>query len=376
MGVSKVTLDGTTLMDLTDVTVTPEHLVKNETAHDNKGDAIIGSARPNYEIELLNHTYSGAYVNNEIASIGERAFNNNTALTSVSCLNVEQLGTYCFNGCTNLLDVSMPKVTSISNYAFCGCSKLEEITTSDVTDIYQYAFDGCTNLENLNKLQSTSRIGDYAFRNCKSLVSISFPNLTGSSSTDYKHGTNMFEGCSALVSAYLENAGYLRNKGGMFKDCTALTTVNLKKMTAYYGQNLFYNCQSLPLVVLPKINGGNANYNMCTNWFYNCISLHSVDIGNPYAIQTKTFSNASIFSTFIIRGARTTTLNNIDAFTGTPFAEEGTGGTLYVPQSKIADYEVATNWSTILGYTNNSIKAIEGSYYETHYADGTEISSD
>lgn len=58
----------------------------------------------------------------------------------------------------------------------------------------------------------------------------------------------------------------------------------------------------------------------------------------------------------------------------TQFASNGTGGTLYVPQALISSYQSATNWSTILGYANNSIQAIEGSQYENYYADGTPMS--
>ena len=65
-------------------------------------------------------------------------------------------------------------------------------------------------------------------------------------------------------------------------------------------------------------------------------------------------------------------LSNVNAFTGA-FASGGTGGTLYVPQALIASYQSATNWSTILGYANNQILPIEGSIYETQYADGTPI---
>ena len=58
-------------------------------------------------------------------------------------------------------------------------------------------------------------------------------------------------------------------------------------------------------------------------------------------------------------------LGNVSAFTGTPFASGGTGGTLYVPQDLISSYQADTKWSTVLGYNaNNQIKAIEGSPYE------------
>ena len=76
----------------------------------------------------------------------------------------------------------------------------------------------------------------------------------------------------------------------------------------------------------------------------------------------------------MLRKTSVTTLGNVAHFDGTPFASGGTGGTLYVPQALIADYQAATNWSTILGYANNKILPIEGSIYKTQYADGTPIS--
>lgn len=352
MGISKVTLDGTTLMDLTGVTVTAEHLDKNETAHDNKGDAITGDARPNYENDLLNHSYSGAYENDEITTIGERAFNADTALTSVFCPNVETLGSYVFNGCTNLENISFSKITKIPAYAFNGCSKLENINSDYV-----------------------NTIGQYAFQNCTSLKSISFPALTGkTTASNDQLGACAFQGCTSLISAFFPNAIYLRNQWGCFTGCTALQLVSFPELTAYYGTGFFDGCTSLECVVLPKLSGNNANYQISTNWFRNCTSLLVFDVLNPYNIANGAFQNASAMSILIIRGAsRTTSLGNINAFTGTPFAEEGIGGTLYVPQSKISDYENATNWSTILGYENNQIKAIEGSEYENYYADGTAI---
>ena len=61
------------------------------------------------------------------------------------------------------------------------------------------------------------------------------------------------------------------------------------------------------------------------------------------------------------------------SFSNTPFDNGGTGGALYVPAALISAYQGAANWSTILGYPNNRILPIEGSAYETRYADGTEV---
>lgn len=58
-------------------------------------------------------------------------------------------------------------------------------------------------------------------------------------------------------------------------------------------------------------------------------------------------------------------LANTGAFSGTKFASGKAGGTLYVPNTMIASYQAASNWSTILGYETNSIVKLEGSPYES-----------
>lgn len=85
------------------------------------------------------------------------------------------------------------------------------------------------------------------------------------------------------------------------------------------------------------------------------------------------FMSCSKLETLIIRSENLVSLGDTNCFTGTPFASGGTGGTIYVPSALIASYQAANNWSTILGYANNQIKAIEGSIYENAYADGTPI---
>jgi hypothetical protein len=97
--------------------------------------------------------------------------------------------------------------------------------------------------------------------------------------------------------------------------------------------------------------------------------------GNNYKkILGNAFIGATAFNLLVLgRYDSIVTLDNISAFNNTPFASSGAGGTLYVPNALISSYQSATNWSTILGYTNNQILPIEGSTYETHYADGSVI---
>lgn len=118
-----------------------------------------------------------------------------------------------------------------------------------------------------------------------------------------------------------------------------------------------------------------------TTYFYDqvfkgCSNLEAVDIGTAYnwKFETENFGQCSKLSVLVIRKNSVVELTGgVNVFISTPFASSGTGGTLYVPQALITDYQAATNWSTIIGYANNQILPIEGSIYETQYADGTSI---
>ncbi len=67
----------------------------------------------------------------------------------------------------------------------------------------------------------------------------------------------------------------------------------------------------------------------------------------------------------------------------TTCASDGTGGTIYIPKVlydelgtvSSLDYKAATNWSTIDSYDTITLMQIEGSQYETKYADGTPITT-
>lgn len=159
--------------------------------------------------------------------------------------------------------------------------------------------------------------------------------------------------------------------GHALQYCTA-STVHLPKvetLSAYCLDSL----RNLTTLVLPSFKTGAGQDNCISN----CSALQSVDFGTRavYVPRYYAFQKNSHMNVLIIRNPTTVaTLAHTNCFSNTPFGNSGTGGTLYVPQALISSYQSATNWSTILGYANNSIQAIEGSIYETQYADGTPIS--
>lgn len=136
------------------------------------------------------------------------------------------------------------------------------------------------------------------------------------------------------------------------------------------GDRAFGNCTGGRIIVLPSISTV-GQYSMADSPEYEIIDLGP---NMPNIVTNYFFSEDLLLDTLIIRKSSVVSINNVNEFNLTKFDSGGTGGTLYVPSALISSYQSASNWSTVLAYANNSIEAIEGSYYETHYADGTLIS--
>ena len=169
-------------------------------------------------------------------------------------------------------------------------------------------------------------------------------------------------------------------KNYSFLDCSLLESISFPNLISLYAVQCFRNCTSLRMACFPKLGGSQTQgigY-FYTSTFMGCTSLEIADLNvlgtSNRGLNVSEFSGCTSFNTLILRKSDAICpLGNINVFTNSPFDSGGTGGTLYVPSALISTYQSATNWSTILGYANNQILAIEGSIYETQYADGTPI---
>lgn len=107
--------------------------------------------------------------------------------------------------------------------------------------------------------------------------------------------------------------------------------------------------------------------------------------GSFNSVGTLGWQSCPKLSTLVLRKANSPLpLPNTNCFNNTPFKSGGTGGTIYIPKvlydhlgdGTSLDYKAATNWSTIDSYGTITWAQIEGSIYETQYADGTPIPSE
>ena len=166
--------------------------------------------------------------------------------------------------------------------------------------------------------------------------------------------------------------------GGSFADATTLTTIRLHNLERIY-HNAFAGC-GVTKLALPKWAGGQTTGRTGGYIMQNTKFLQELDIGpDLYEISVSCFTGCSALNVLVLRKSDgVVNLVSTNAFSYTCFASGKTGGTLYVPSALVNSYKAASNWADILGYGNgeqNSILAIEGSYYATHYADGTNIPS-
>ena len=174
--------------------------------------------------------------------------------------------------------------------------------------------------------------------------------------------------CNGTATSY-ESTALLQIPANVLRTETALTSFkayNLRDINSY-GLGGFRGT----VIALPSFTGSLYSSGYA---FSGANTLKIVDIGDKVThFYNHFFNGASNLDILIIRAGTIPTINNVNVFNNTKFQSSGTGGTLYVPQSLLSQYTQATNWSTILGYANNSIAAIEGSQYENYYADGTPI---
>ena len=261
MAFSKITLNGTTLVDMTDATAGEEQILSPYTAYGADGQKKTGTASGGDPAEDIKKYADGTLTEIDL-----------TGVTSV----VQRAFGYRQNG--NALHINAPDLTTVEQYAFWQSTKITSGYFPKVRDI---------------KVQ-----GFYNTR----FVKVAFPSLT------------TFSGANNL----------------------------------------------------------NAN-----------TELTAIDLGQVYRLTAQCLYNCSKLTTIVLRNPNLVTTMEANALNGTPFASGGSGGTIYIPKlfydklgtGSSLDYKAATNWSILDSYGTITWAQIEGSYYETHYADDTEVTT-
>ncbi|MBE6679073.1 MAG: hypothetical protein E7598_00965 [Ruminococcaceae bacterium] len=206
-----------------------------------------------------------------ITEIGSYMFYKCAALTEVYIPDtVKLIDEYAFAGCRKL-DVKIPSsLTKIENGAFLNCKSLKSISVpSGVTRISQSAFSGCSSLVEVTLPDNVTVIEDYAFKNCTSLrrfVSLATYGVPTTSQMDLDIQDKAFEGCSSLVTVYLDAYNPRFYSYTVFNGCEALADIyirgekddvsyrSLKYLETQKGVRIHFNHESMPTFT-PDYNG-------------------------------------------------------------------------------------------------------------------------
>jgi hypothetical protein len=141
---------------------------------------------------------------------------------------------------SSLASVIIPNsVIRIGEVAFRWCKSLASVTIGNsVTSIGSEAFSGCSNLSSVTIPNSVTSIGSGAFEGCTRLTSVNIPDSV--TSIEY----HAFNQCSNLASVNIPN-GVTSIELEVFRNCTSLTSITIPNTVTSIGGGAFYNCTSL-----------------------------------------------------------------------------------------------------------------------------------
>ena len=190
-------------------------------------------------------------------------------------------------------------MTSIGNWAFRDCQSLQSITLPEgVTSIGNLAFYDCESLQNITLPEGVTSIGWDAFNGCKSLQSITLSEGVTSI------GDSAFRGCKGLADEngfvivkdilfdYDGSGGNVVVPEGVtsigcyaFSRCKSLQSITLPEGLTSIGDGAFWDCQNLQSITLPE--GVTSIGDEAFRW---CYSLQNITLP-----ESVTFIGGSAF---------------------------------------------------------------------------------
>ena len=146
-------------------------------------------------------------------------------------------------GKLSMLDLSEAKIVKGGDRYFSGYYSGDNCYTSN-DEIGEYAFKDCSRLTSLTLPAGITSIGYAAFNGCDGLTSLTLP--AGITSI----GRSAFCGCDGLTSLTLP-AGITSIGRSTFEGCRGLTSLTLPAGITSIGDDTFYGCSGLTSLTLP-----------------------------------------------------------------------------------------------------------------------------
>ncbi|MGN1042404.1 MAG: leucine-rich repeat domain-containing protein, partial [Christensenellales bacterium] len=206
-----------------------------------------------------------------VMSIGDIAFFYCDGLTSITIPDgVTSIGEGAFYYCSKLTSITIPaSVTSIGSDAFSGTAWYNNQSDGVVYAgkvLYEYKGTMPDNTQ-IEIIDGTKSIADYAFSGCSGLTSITIPDSVTNIGRGAFSGTAWYNN---QPDGVVYAGKVLYEYKGTMPDNTQIEIIDGTKSIA---DNAFYNCSGLTSVTIPDSVTSIGRYA-----FYNCSGLTSVTI--------------------------------------------------------------------------------------------------
>ena len=255
---------------------------------------------------------TSATIPDSVTSIGSHAFEGCGGLTSITIGNgVTSIGDSAFESCGGLTSIyytgdvagwcgitGLGNVTSFSRTLYIGGKKVEGdlVIPNNVTSIGEYAFRGCSGLTSLTIPYSVTSIGERAFYNCSGLTSVTIPDSVTSIGSEAFSGTAWYNNQSdglvyAGIVAYqykgtmpnnttiVIKEGTISIADSAFGGCSGLTSITIPNSVTSIGSDAFFACSGLTSVTIPDsvTSIGSAAFDYCDKLIKTSKGIRYVD---------------------------------------------------------------------------------------------------